>query len=73
MQEKFSRKPGESETEYLWHVSLNGGDRVLLSKEEARGYWGPGVFLDVLGSAGIELIFTGTWEVGGIAGAADLN
>ena len=30
--------------------------------------------LGVLGSAGIELIFfTGTWEVGGIAGAADLN
>lgn len=45
MQDKFSRKPGKTETEYLWHVSLTGGDRILLSNDEAGGFWGPGVFL----------------------------
>lgn len=29
----------------FWHVSLTGGDWILLSKEEAMGFWGPGVFL----------------------------
>lgn len=37
MQEQLSRKPGESATEYLGNVSLKGGDRILLSEEEARG------------------------------------
>lgn len=45
LQDKFSRKPGETETEYLWRVSLTGGDRILLSNDEAGGFWGPGVFL----------------------------
>uniref|UniRef100_A0A8C6YPD6 Uncharacterized protein n=1 Tax=Nothoprocta perdicaria TaxID=30464 RepID=A0A8C6YPD6_NOTPE len=34
LQTKFSRKPGETKTEYLWRVSLSGG------------FWGPGVFLE---------------------------
>ncbi|XP_068280404.1 uncharacterized protein, partial [Nyctibius grandis] len=41
----FSRSPKESETEYVWRVSLTGGDQILLSEREAEGYWGPGVFL----------------------------
>lgn len=45
LQEKYSRQPGETEVEYVWRVSLSGGDRILLSEEEAEGYWGPGVFL----------------------------
>ncbi|GAB0182736.1 hypothetical protein GRJ2_000738900 [Grus japonensis] len=45
LQEKYSRNPEESETEYVWRVSLTGGDQILLSEEEAGGYWGPGVFL----------------------------
>ncbi|XP_071891101.1 uncharacterized protein [Anas platyrhynchos] len=45
IQEKFSRRPGESEVEYVWRVSLEGGDRIMLSEEEAGGFWGPGVFL----------------------------
>ena len=45
IQEKYSRGPRETETEYVWRVSLTGGDRILLSEDEARGYWGPGVFL----------------------------
>ena len=45
IQEKYSRGPRETETEYMWRVSLTRGDRILLSEDEARGYWGPGVFL----------------------------
>uniref|UniRef100_A0A8B9B985 Uncharacterized protein n=1 Tax=Anser brachyrhynchus TaxID=132585 RepID=A0A8B9B985_9AVES len=45
IQEKFSRWSGESEVEYVWQASLEGGDRVMLSEEEAGGFWGPGVFL----------------------------
>ena len=45
IQEKYSRGPRETETEYVWRVSLTGGDRILLSEDKARGYWGPGVFL----------------------------
>ncbi|XP_068277936.1 LOW QUALITY PROTEIN: uncharacterized protein [Nyctibius grandis] len=41
----FSRSSKESETEYVWRVSLTGGDQILLSEREAEGYWGPGVFL----------------------------
>ncbi|XP_075368315.1 uncharacterized protein LOC142414709 [Mycteria americana] len=47
LQEKYSRLPRETETEYVWRVSLTGGDRIKLSEEEAQGYWGPGVFLTV--------------------------
>lgn len=35
LKEHYSHKPGETETEYLWQVCLSGGDRVLLSGEEA--------------------------------------
>ncbi|KAM9591487.1 uncharacterized protein ACIBXB_006284 [Morphnus guianensis] len=55
LQAKCSRKPGETEPEYLWRVSLTGEDRILLSDDEARGYWGPGVFLRA-GPAGDQSI-----------------
>uniref|UniRef100_A0A8C8AQ15 Uncharacterized protein n=1 Tax=Otus sunia TaxID=257818 RepID=A0A8C8AQ15_9STRI len=45
IQEKYTRRSSETETEYVWRVSLTGGDRILLSEDEAQGYWGPGVFL----------------------------
>ncbi|KFQ87564.1 hypothetical protein N337_13021, partial [Phoenicopterus ruber ruber] len=45
IQEKYSQDPRETETEYMCRVSLTGGDRILLSEDEARGYWGPGIFL----------------------------
>ncbi|XP_074666470.1 uncharacterized protein LOC141917265 [Strix aluco] len=45
IQEKYTRQAQETETEYVWRVSLTGGDRILLSEDEAQGYWGPGVFL----------------------------
>ncbi|KFQ77179.1 hypothetical protein N337_13015, partial [Phoenicopterus ruber ruber] len=45
IQEKYSRLAQETETEYVWRVSLMGRDRVLLSEDEAQGYWGPSVFL----------------------------
>ncbi|KFQ94510.1 hypothetical protein Y956_13699, partial [Nipponia nippon] len=44
IQEKYTRRAQESETEYVWRVSLTSGDQVLLS-DEAQQYWGPGVFL----------------------------
>lgn len=46
LQDKYGRKPEETETEYLWTVSLTGGDRILLNGNETSGYWGPGVFLN---------------------------
>ncbi|XP_074424775.1 uncharacterized protein LOC141735620 [Larus michahellis] len=45
IQEKYTRLAKVTETEYVWRVSLTGGDRILLSEDEAQGYWGPGVFL----------------------------
>lgn len=45
LKKDFARTPKESETEYVWRVSLSGGDGILLSEKEAEGYWGPGVFL----------------------------
>ncbi|XP_049671620.1 uncharacterized protein LOC126045078 [Accipiter gentilis] len=45
LRKDFSRMAKESETEYVWRVSLTGGDGILLSEKEAEGYWGPGVFL----------------------------
>lgn len=45
LRKDFSRTPRESETEYVWKVSLSGGDEILLSEKEAEGYCGPGVFL----------------------------
>ncbi|KFV00196.1 hypothetical protein N340_03542, partial [Tauraco erythrolophus] len=46
LQEKYSRRPDETETEYVWRVSLTGGDRILLSEDEAEGIWGFCVFLN---------------------------
>ncbi|XP_040977259.1 uncharacterized protein LOC121232857 [Aquila chrysaetos chrysaetos] len=45
LKKEFGRTPKESETEYVWRVSLSGGDQILLSEKEVEGYWGPGVFL----------------------------
>ncbi|XP_068265467.1 uncharacterized protein [Nyctibius grandis] len=45
LKNEYSRNPTESETEYVWRVSLTGGDQILLSEREAEGYWAPGVFL----------------------------
>ncbi|XP_069626013.1 uncharacterized protein [Haliaeetus albicilla] len=45
LRKDFSRMAKESEMEYVWRVSLSGGDGILLSEKEAEGYWGPGVFL----------------------------
>ncbi|XP_072216495.1 uncharacterized protein [Excalfactoria chinensis] len=45
LKKDFSRSPKESETEYVWRVSLTGGDQIMLTEKEAEGYWGPGVFL----------------------------
>lgn len=44
LQEHYSHKPAETETEYLWQDCLSGGDRVLLSGEETKGFWGPASF-----------------------------
>lgn len=35
LREKYSRREEESEVEYVWRVSLTGGDRILLNEEEA--------------------------------------
>uniref|UniRef100_A0A663F381 Uncharacterized protein n=1 Tax=Aquila chrysaetos chrysaetos TaxID=223781 RepID=A0A663F381_AQUCH len=45
MKREYGRLPKESETEYVWRVSLTGGDQIQLSEREASGYWGHGVFL----------------------------
>ena len=45
LRKEYARTQGESETEYVWRVSLNGGDQIMLSEKEAGGYWGPNGFL----------------------------
>ncbi|XP_019326303.1 PREDICTED: uncharacterized protein LOC109279325 [Aptenodytes forsteri] len=45
IQETYSQGPQEKETEYVWRASLTGGDCILLSEDEARGYWGLGIFI----------------------------
>ncbi|XP_071657682.1 uncharacterized protein [Patagioenas fasciata] len=45
LKKEYGRLPKESETEYVWRVSLTGGDQIQLSEQEANGYWGHGVFL----------------------------
>ncbi|KAK4816905.1 hypothetical protein QYF61_024915 [Mycteria americana] len=52
---KFSRKPGETETEYVWRVSLTGGDRMLLSGEEAQGFGDPRISLEFLINTGAQI------------------
>lgn len=48
IREKYSRRPEESAVEYVWRVSSEGGDRIVLSEEEAGDSWGPGVFLTTM-------------------------
>ncbi|KFP93488.1 hypothetical protein N329_12445, partial [Haliaeetus albicilla] len=45
LKKDFARAAKESETDYVWRVSLSGGEGILLSEKEAEGYRGPGVFL----------------------------
>uniref|UniRef100_A0A8B9NM80 Uncharacterized protein n=1 Tax=Accipiter nisus TaxID=211598 RepID=A0A8B9NM80_9AVES len=45
MKRQYGCLPNESETEYVWRVSLTGGDQIQLNEREASGYWGHGVFL----------------------------
>ncbi|XP_074390447.1 uncharacterized protein LOC141728046 [Zonotrichia albicollis] len=45
LKKEFGRLPHESETEYVFCVSLTGGDQIKLTEQEASGYWGRGVFL----------------------------
>lgn len=45
LQEKYGRKSGESETEYLWRVS--GEARISLNGTQAKGPWGPEVLLNL--------------------------
>ncbi|XP_071585765.1 LOW QUALITY PROTEIN: uncharacterized protein [Heliangelus exortis] len=47
LQREFGRTLKESETEYVWCMSLSGGDEILLTEQEAGGFWGPGVFLNM--------------------------
>lgn len=44
LQGKFSCKLSGRGTEYLWHVSLTRSDQILLSNDEAAGFWGSDVF-----------------------------
>ncbi|XP_068035175.1 uncharacterized protein [Anomalospiza imberbis] len=45
LKKEYGRLPHESETEYVFRVSLTGGDQIKLTEQEASGYWGHGVFL----------------------------
>lgn len=45
MKKDFTHTIQETETEYVWRVSLSVGHQILLNEKEAKGYWGPGVFL----------------------------
>lgn len=45
LKKEFGRLPHESETEYVFRVSLTDGGQIKLTEQEASGYWGHGVFL----------------------------
>ncbi|XP_066194410.1 LOW QUALITY PROTEIN: uncharacterized protein [Sylvia atricapilla] len=45
IKKEYSCLPSESEMEYVFRVSLTGGDQIKLSEQEASGYCGHGVFL----------------------------
>uniref|UniRef100_A0A8C3QSL6 Uncharacterized protein n=1 Tax=Cyanoderma ruficeps TaxID=181631 RepID=A0A8C3QSL6_9PASS len=45
LKKEYSHLPSEFETEYVFRVSLTGGDQIKLSEQNASGYWGRGVFL----------------------------
>lgn len=36
----YSQTPKESETEYVWRVSLTGGDQILLPENDTERFWG---------------------------------
>ncbi|XP_068251410.1 uncharacterized protein [Nyctibius grandis] len=67
LKKEYSRNPKDSETEYVWRVSLTGGDHIMLSEREAEGYWGPGVFLTT-GDHGVPWSLTqrATYWAGGL-------
>jgi len=50
LERDFSCSPKESETEYVWRVSLTGGDQILLNEKEVEGYSRQGVFLTTINS-----------------------
>lgn len=54
LKRKFGRNPEETETEYVWRLSLNGGDQILPSEKEAEGHWGR-AFSSPLGPRGAVL------------------
>jgi len=37
LRKDFERSSRESKTEYVWRVSLSGGDGILLSEREVEG------------------------------------
>ncbi|XP_066063745.1 uncharacterized protein [Chamaea fasciata] len=45
LKKEYGQLPQKLETEYVFQVSLTGGDRIKLTEQEAGGYWGHGVFL----------------------------
>ncbi|XP_069705863.1 uncharacterized protein [Phaenicophaeus curvirostris] len=45
LKKEYSCLSKESEREYVWRVSLTGGDQIQLREKEAEGYWGHRVFL----------------------------
>ncbi|RMC03594.1 hypothetical protein DUI87_19769 [Hirundo rustica rustica] len=45
LKKEYSHLPQESETEYIFQVSLTGGDQIKSTEHEASGYRGHGVFL----------------------------
>ncbi|KFO52433.1 hypothetical protein N302_06209, partial [Corvus brachyrhynchos] len=45
LKKEYGRLPHEAETEYVFQVSLTGGDQIQFTEQEASGYWGHGVLL----------------------------
>ncbi|XP_040434397.1 uncharacterized protein LOC121080446 [Falco naumanni] len=67
IREKYSRQPGKSAVEYVWRVSAEGGDRIMLSEDEVGDTWGPGVFLTaILGDHCYSLTTRAAYWAGGM-------
>ena len=65
LQETYSRKPGETETDHLWQVCLSGRDWTTLSGNKANSYWGQGASLNL--GPGLTNSITGpsaSWATG---------
>uniref|UniRef100_A0A674HKI5 Uncharacterized protein n=1 Tax=Taeniopygia guttata TaxID=59729 RepID=A0A674HKI5_TAEGU len=45
LKKEYGHLPHESETEYVFRVSLTGGNQIKLTEQEASGSWGHSVFL----------------------------